>query len=91
VSDTDFELFIAYETSSGRIVGVHHGPADASYEWKPIFDLGTHVEILRASLPESAHGKHYAVDVSRKELIETVDEEGVSFGFGPTGGLSARA
>jgi hypothetical protein len=91
VSDTDFELFIAYETASGRIVGAHHGPADASYEWKPIFGPGTHVEILRTSLPERAQGKHYAVDISRKELIETVDEEGVSFGFGPTGGVSARA
>jgi hypothetical protein len=90
VSDTEFEVFIAYETPSGRIVGVHHGAADPAYDWKPTFGPGMHVEILRTSLPERAGGKHYAVDVARKELVETVDGEGVGFGFGPTGGASAR-
>ncbi len=90
MSDTEFDVFIAYETPSGRIVGVHHASADASYEWKPAFDPGTHVEVLRTSLPTGAHGKHYAVDVGRKELIETPEPEGVSFGFGSTSGASAQ-
>jgi hypothetical protein len=90
VSDSQFEVFIAYETPSGRIVGVHHGAADPGYEWKPSFAAGTQLEILRTSLPQRTDGKHYAVDVARKELIETADNEGVSFGFGPTGGASTR-
>jgi hypothetical protein len=90
VPDTEFEVFIAYETPSGRIVGVHHGAADPGYNWKPTFDHGTHVEILRTSLPDSTAGKHYVVDVARKVLVETVDEQGVGFGFGPTGGAPAR-
>ncbi len=86
MSDTEFEVFVAYETPTGRIVGVHHGAADPGYEWHPSFDTGTHVEILRTSVPERTDGKHYAVDVARQELVETVDKEGVGFGFGSTGG-----
>lgn len=88
--DTESEVFIAYETPSGRIVGVYHGAADPGDDWKPAFDHGTHVEILRASLPDSTVGKHYVVDIARKVLVETVEEQGVGFGFGPTGGASAR-
>ena len=91
MSDAYFEVLIAYETPSGRIVGVHHGATDPGYEWKPTFDPGANVEILRTSLPERTHGKHYAVDVVRRELVETVDEQGVGFGFGPTSGGVGRA
>lgn len=91
MSDTDFKVFIAYETPSGRIVGVHHGATDREYQWEPTFDTGTTVAVLRTSLPEHPLGKHYAVDVARKKLIETADEQGVGFGFGPTSGGSGRA
>lgn len=47
---------IMYETSSGRIVGVHHGAADPGHAWRSIFDPGTNVEILRTSLPERTDG-----------------------------------
>lgn len=89
MSETESEVFIAYETPSGRIVGVHHGVAGPGYEWEPTFDPGRRVEILRTSLPTRTDGKCYAVDVSRKELIDSDDEDGVSFGFGPTSGASA--
>jgi hypothetical protein len=81
-------IFIAYDTRSGQIVGVHHGPADPEYEWMPEFDPDLHVAILRASALGNTQGKHYAVDTERKRIIETAGEQGMGFGFGHTGGTS---
>ena len=90
MSGTELEVLIAYETPSGRIVGVRHGAVGPDDEWRPAAGPGAQVDVLRTSLPEGAGGKHYAVDVARQELVETADEEGVGFGFGPTGGALAR-
>jgi hypothetical protein len=85
VSNTTSHIFIAYDAESGEIVGVHHGPADSEYEWKPKFDAYRHVAILRAPFPGHTREKRYAVDILRKQIIETVGEQGISFGFGETG------
>ena len=90
MSDNELEVLIAYETPSGRIVGVRHGALGPGEEWRPTVRPGSHVAILRTSLPEGSSGKHYAVDIARQVLVEADDEEGVGFGFGPTGGASAR-
>ncbi len=84
-------VFIAYDTRSGRIVGVHLGPADPKYEWKPKFDPYLDVAILRGPSPECGQGKQYAVDTAHKTVVEVTGEQGISFGFGKTGGTSHRS
>ena len=91
MSSRTFQLFIAYDTHSGQIVGVHHGPADQDYAWKPEFDPQLSVAILRTSVLENTEGKHYAVDTERKRIIETAGEQGISFNFGQAGATSREA
>jgi hypothetical protein len=80
--------FIAYDTRTGRILGVHHGPTHADYAWKPKFAPGMHVAIIRGPFPQCSEGKRYAVDTAHNKLIEVSGEHGISFGFGKTGGIS---
>jgi hypothetical protein len=78
-------LFIAYNTGTGRIFGVHRGPARADYTWTPNIGRAANVAVIRGTFPECEHGKRYKVDVASKELIETSGEDGVSFGAGKIG------
>jgi hypothetical protein len=82
--------FIAYDTQTGRIVGVHHGPTSPEYVWSPKFDPHLHVAILRGPFPECSEGKRYAVDPVHKKLVEAAAERGVAFGFGNAGGISEK-
>jgi hypothetical protein len=82
------ELFVAYDTHSGRIVAVHHGPADPAYEWTPQFDASLPIAILRTSVPSTARGTYYAVDTDRQRIVETTKELGRSFDFGQAGTTS---
>lgn len=75
-------LFIAYDTGTGRILGVHRGPSRADYVWTPDICRVTNVTVIRGAFPECEHGKRYRVDVASKHLVETTGEDGVSFGSG---------
>ena len=78
-------LSVAYDTRSGRIVGVHHGVSDAEHEWTRGLDHDLPLGVLQTSVPEDAQGKYYAVDTERKRLVETDGEHGIGFGFGAVG------
>lgn len=79
-------IFIAYDTRSGRIMGVHNGPADPNYVWDHKYGAHENVAVMKMPSYGRAHGKKYKIDVSRKALVECAsDEQGVSFGFGRTG------
>ncbi len=81
-------FFIAYDSRSGRIIGVHSGPADPDYEWDHKYGAHQHVAIIRTSSYECAPGKQYKIDTARKVLVECAsDEQGVNFGFGRTGSM----
>lgn len=75
-------LFIAYDTSTGRIVGVHRGPLRADYVWTPDTCRVTNVAVISGAFPVCKHEKRYRVDVASKHLVETTGEDGVSFGSG---------
>ena len=83
-------IFIAYDTRTGRIVGVHHGPADPEYAWNPKLDPDLHLAILRGPFPECSEGNRYAVDTTHKKLVEVSGEQGINFGFGKTGEISHK-
>jgi len=86
-----YDLFIAYDTASGRIVGVHYGPTASDYVWRPDCDPDLHVAVLRGSFPDLAAGKQYAVDTARRTLVEVEDDaQGISFAFQRTGGISQK-
>ncbi len=78
-------LSVAYDTRSGRIVGVHHGASEAGNEWTRGLDHDLPLAVLQTSIPEDAQGKYYAVDTERECLVETDGEHGISFGFGAVG------
>jgi hypothetical protein len=85
-------LFVAYDTRSGRIIGVHSAPADANYKWNHKYGTHEHVAIIRTASFECGHGKQYKIDTSRKALVECAsDEYGVSFGFGRTASMPDAA
>jgi hypothetical protein len=80
-------IFIAYDTRTGRIVSVHHGPACSEDAWNPKRDPGLPPAVLRGPFPECRGGKRYAVDTAHKNLVEVAGEPGVHFGFGKAGGI----
>ena len=86
-----YNISLVYDTRSGRIVGVHHGPAEPQYTWYPRVDPELHLAVLRGPFPECSHDKHYAVDLAHKMLVEIAGEQGVRFGFGSSGGTSHRS
>ena len=82
------EVFIAYDSRSGHIVGVHSGPADANYRWNHRYGAHEHIAVIRNPAFKCAHGKRYKIDTHHKTLVECApDEHGVSFGFGRTGSM----
>ena len=85
-----FSTFIAYDTGTGRIVGVHHGPEYSTYTWQPEAKFGPHLAVLRGPFPQWRDGKRYRVDAARQELVEVATEQGIDFGFGSSGGTSDK-
>ena len=82
------EVFVAYDTRSGQILGVHSGPADATYRWNHKYGAQEHMAVIRTPAVECSAGKRYKIDLCHKTLVEcTPDEHGVSFGFGRTASM----
>lgn len=75
-------LFIAYDTVTGRILGVHRGPSSPDYMWTPDICRVLNATVIKGAFPECKHGKRYKVEVASKHLVETTGEDGVSFGSG---------
>ena len=85
--------YVAFDTRSGRILSVYHGEVDAKYAQERAQYHAKiskeHVAVVAVSSDVIEQGKHYKVDVSRKELVTAAaGEEGVGFGFGVTGRFS---
>lgn len=91
--DTPSDVDVAYDTRSGRIVGVRLGSHDPVGDWAPESDPDLeYVGILRVPLPDGARGDLYAVDTGRKCLVAvSTRAQGVSFAFGRTGGTSMES
>jgi len=81
-------IFVAYDTRSGQIVGVHSGPAAAGYRWNHKYGTHEHIAILRTPAFECSAGKRYKIDICDKTLVECAPgEHGVSFSFGKTASM----
>jgi hypothetical protein len=90
---------ISYDTQSGRIISIHHGPIDAAHARQHAERYSKikhypqiskeHVAVMTVSSDTFERGKHYKVDVGRKALVEAAATEGgVGFSFGATGRTS---
>jgi len=89
--------YVAFDSKSGRIVGVHHGADDAKQAHKGV-QAGKHrdtklsdenIDVIVVPAQAIERGKRYKVDLTRKVLQETADG-GVGFGFGVTARSSSK-
>jgi hypothetical protein len=89
--------YVAFDTRSGRILSVHHGPMDAKearggaqyhtqYHGQHDAKISDE-QVAVIAVPSGAveQGKQYKVDLSCKALVATEGKDGVGFGFGVTG------
>jgi hypothetical protein len=81
--------YVAFDTSSGQILTVHHGAANASEVEESVQNDAniTADDIAVIAVPYDAieQGKQYRVDVDRNTLVETTAGQGVGFAFGEGG------
>jgi hypothetical protein len=89
--------YVTYDRHSGQIIGVHHGVAHEDDAKKSAQRLLKKLKqedlaVLAIETGSMESGKPYKVDVQRKVLVSSSQNEaGVRFGFGKTGSASAAS
>jgi hypothetical protein len=81
--------YVAFDTRSGQILGVHYGAVDASEVRANAQNdakiSAEHVAVITVPYDAVERGKQYKVDVDRNVLVETAAGDGVGFAFGEAG------
>ena len=81
--------YVAFDTRSGQILGVHYGAVDADEVRASAQDdakiSAEHVAVITVPYETVERGKQYKVDVDRNTLVEVAAGAGVGFAFGEAG------
>lgn len=79
---------VTYDTRTGRILGLHHGPGEAEQARQRAERYAkvdaAQIGVITVSLDAFARGERYTVDTDRKVLVPA-GEGGAGFSFGAAG------